>query len=307
MEHSPVDDLYFELFGEYPSKAGSALERLATIAYAEVKAKKAAVDQRLRGTYSKSSYQIDGLAETNEGQEMIEAKDYTIHKKKVGRGDIQKLSGALSDLDNISKGIFASATDYTKPAKQYAESSPQMPNAKPIELYDIRPSTELDENGRIKKICFKMHIVNPVFEKGTYMPVFTKKGYDKLQKDNLLGKPIEMHLENFYDINNNIVVTFNQLTIEVSKKVDLNSNDSQISGTWDLHNLFIPIKKQMYELENIDYKIPISREIEEFSIESDGNPCLLVRSADGEINKLLTDKELKKYKIDNDGSVVKNN
>lgn len=305
MKHSPVDELYYKLFGEYPTKAGTALERLATIAYTEVKANKSAVDQRLKGTYSKSKYQIDGLAETDDGQEMIEAKDYTIRNDKVGRDDIQKLSGALSDLENISKGVFASATDYTKPAKQYAESTPQMPNAKPIELYDIRPSTELDEKGRVKKICVKMHIVNPVFEKGTYIPVFTKKGYDKLQKDNLLGKPIEMLFGNFYDINNNIVVTFTQLTAEVSKKLDLNSNDSQISGTWELPHLFIPINKQMYELEKINYKIPISREIEEFYIENEGEPCLLIRSLDRSIDKLLTDKDLKKYKFNDDGSVTK--
>lgn len=305
MKHSPVDELYYKLFGEYPTKAGTALERLATIAYTEVKANKSAVDQRLKGTYSKSKYQIDGLAETDDGQEMIEAKDYTIRNDKVGRDDIQKLSGALSDLENISKGVFASATDYTKPAKQYAESTPQMPNAKPIELYDIRPSTELYEKGRVKKICVKMHIVNPVFEKGTYIPVFTKKGYDKLQKDNLLGKPIEMLFGNFYDINNNIVVTFTQLTAEVSKKLDLNSNDSQISGTWELPHLFIPINKQMYELEKINYKIPISREIEEFYIENEGEPCLLIRSLDRSIDKLLTDKDLKKYKFNDDGSVTK--
>ena len=305
MKHSPVDELYYKLFGEYPTKAGTALEHLATIAYTEVKANKSAVDQRLKGTYSNSKYQIDGLAETDDGQEMIEAKDYTIRNDKVGRDDIQKLSGALSDLENISKGVFASATDYTKPAKQYAESTPQMPNAKPIELYDIRPSTELDEKGRVKKICVKMHIVNPVFEKGTYIPVFTKKGYDKLQKDNLLGKPIDMLFENFYDINNNIVVTFTQLTADVSKKLDLNSNDSQISGTWELPNLFIPINKQMYELEKINYKIPISREIEEFYIENEGEPCLLIRSLDRSIDKLLTDKDLKKYKFNDDGFVTK--
>lgn len=31
MKHSPIDDLYNELFGEYPQKAGTALERLATM------------------------------------------------------------------------------------------------------------------------------------------------------------------------------------------------------------------------------------------------------------------------------------
>ena len=61
----------------------------------------------------------------------------------------------------------------------------------------------------------------------------------------------------------------------------------------------------MYALEKIDYKIPISRDTEEFTIENNGNPCLLIRSLDGNIDKLLTDKELKKYKFNDDGSVTK--
>ena len=43
---------------------------------------------------------------------MVEAKDYSIEGKKVGRGDIQKQAGALNDLP-IKQGIFASAIDYT--------------------------------------------------------------------------------------------------------------------------------------------------------------------------------------------------
>lgn len=306
MKHSPVDELYYKLFGEYPTKAGTALERLATIAYTEVKANKSAVDQRLKGTYSNSTYQIDGLAETDDGQEMIEAKDYTIRNAKVGRDDIQKLSGALSDLENISKGVFASATDFTRPAKQYAESTPQMQNAKPIELFDIRPSTELDEKGRIKKICVQINIVAPNFERGSYKPVFTKDGYEKMQNDGLLGQPIEMRLEKFYDIDGKECTSFLELTENISKNLDINTQDSNICGTWDLNHMYIPFpNNKMYELDKIDYSIPIIRDNEEFTIESDGTPCLLIRSSDGKVDKLLTDKELKKYKFGNNGSVTK--
>lgn len=306
MKHSPVDELYFKLFGEHPTKAGTALERLATIAYAEVKSTKASVDQRLKGSYSDSTYQIDGLAETDNGQEMIEAKDYTIRNDKVGRDDLQKLSGALLDLESISKGIFASATDYTKPAKQYADSTPQMPNAKPIELFDVRPSTEFDEKGRVKKICVRINIVAPAFENGSYKPVFTKDGYDKLQIDGLLGQPIEMHLEKFYDKNGKECTSFLQLTENISKNLNLNTQDTNISGTWKLKHTFIPFpNNKMYELDRIDYSIPIVHDYEEFTIESDGTPCLFIRSSDGKVDKLLTDKELKKYKFGNNGSVTK--
>ena len=307
MEHSPIDELYFKLFGEYPSKPGTALERLATIAYREVKAKQTAVDQRIKGSYSDSTYQIDGLAETDDGLEMIEAKDYTIRNDKVGRNDLQKLSGALLDLKDISKGVFASATDYTKPAKQYANTTPKMPNAKPIDLLDIRPSTELDEKGRIKKICIRINTITPEFEKGTYMPIFTKNGYDALQKDGLLGKPLQIQLENFYDKKKNIVNTFHKLINEVSKNIDLSSNVSQIKGTWITSEMYLTINNQMYELDKIDYSIPISIEEKEFTIENDGTPCLLIRSYDRKIDKLLTDEQLKKYKFNDDGSVTKSN
>lgn len=53
-------------------------------------------DQHLRGEYSETDYQIDGL--NLDEQKAIEAKDYTIDNRKVGRPDLQKLQGALSDL-----------------------------------------------------------------------------------------------------------------------------------------------------------------------------------------------------------------
>ena len=70
MKHSPIDDLYNELFGEYPQKAGTALERLATIAYNEICAQRTMVDQHMKGTYSGTDYQLDGLAVRNGQQEI---------------------------------------------------------------------------------------------------------------------------------------------------------------------------------------------------------------------------------------------
>lgn len=50
----------------------------------------------------------DGLLN---GETMVESKDYTIDDRKVGRPDLQKLQGALTDLPQIKDGIFTSATD----------------------------------------------------------------------------------------------------------------------------------------------------------------------------------------------------
>ena len=39
---------------------------------------------------------------------------------EVGRPDLQKLQGALTDLPQIKEGYFTSATDYSCDAKKYA-------------------------------------------------------------------------------------------------------------------------------------------------------------------------------------------
>lgn len=307
MEKSPSDELYYKLFGEYPSKSGIALERLATIAYNEIMANKAWVDQRIKGRYSDSVYQLDGLIATNEGQKMLEAKDYSIRGSKVGRDDLQKLSGALLDIDNISKGVFASATDYTKPAKKYAESTIKMPNAKPIELYEIRPSTEEDEKGRVKKICIQMNIVTPDFNNGKYIPFFSKDAYKALELDGLLGIPINVQFDNFYDKNGNIKLTLLELTKSVSKEIQLHKVSSEINGVWELKNLYISLPNgKLYELDRIEYNIPIITDKEDIVIECNESPCLLIRSVDHKIDVLLTEEKLKKYKFEEDGTVTKN-
>ncbi len=306
MEKSPSDELYYQLFGKYPSKSGAALERLATIAYNEICAHEAWVDQHIKGTYSNSVYQLDGLVATNEGQKMIEAKDYSIRGSKVGREDLQKLSGALLDMENISKGVFASATDYTKPAKQYAEATIKMPNAKPIELYEIRPSTKEDEKGRVKKICIQMNVVAPDFNNCKYIPFFSKDAYKALELDGLLGIPINMQFDNFYDKNGNIKLTLLELTKSVSKEIQLHKVSSEINGVWELKNLYILLPNgKLYELDRIEYNIPIITDKEDFVIECNESPCLLIRSVDHKTDVLLTEEKLKKYKFEEDGTVTK--
>ena len=40
-------------------------------------------------------------------------------------------------------------------------------------------------------------------------------------------------------------------------------------------------------------------------ITQEGKPILLIRNLDGSTNKLLTDEELKKYQVMDDGTVIK--
>lgn len=306
MKHSPIDDLYNELFGEYPQKAGIALERLATIAYNEICAQRTMVDQHIKGTYSGTDYQLDGLAVRNGQKEMIEAKDYSISGEKVGRDDIQKLNGALVDLDAVHRGVFASATDYTKPAIEYAMASKIMPHSKPIDLYQVRNSTELDEKGRIKVIHIDINAFWLDFDKGKYKPIFTKNGRDCILRDFPKNTELAYTLSEFTDKEGNVKKTIAELSSTTNKEVKMDAEQKVVEGIWDLQGLYVRFPNgKYYEIARVEYSIPISVCKASFDITREGKACLFVKSQDGAINTLLTDKQLKQYRFKDDGSVEK--
>ena len=141
-EKSSIDEFFHGIYGFYPEKAGQAYELLVNAALKIInKDLDVKYNQFKEGIYSQQKYQLDGI---KDDKESIEAKDYTIRNEKVGRPDVQKQEGGLIDLP-YEGGIFASATGYTRNAEKYAEGTYKNPNGKPIDLYDIRPSTEEDE------------------------------------------------------------------------------------------------------------------------------------------------------------------
>ena len=96
---SPVEDLYREVFGLLPKKSGEAYERLAAIALHLIAGGSVVHDDKLRGQFSQTLYQIDAHHRGGDGtSRMAEAKDYSEAERKVGRPDLQKLGGALPDL-----------------------------------------------------------------------------------------------------------------------------------------------------------------------------------------------------------------
>ena len=133
-EPSLYDDLYYELTGSYLAKEGAAYEKLSAAVIGILQKKGVSHDMRIRGQ-SGSVYQIDGLVEKII---MIEAKDYAKRNHKVSRSDLQKQEGALIDLPRVGEGYFASATGYTKPARQYAEGTKTNEHAKPITPFNMK-------------------------------------------------------------------------------------------------------------------------------------------------------------------------
>lgn len=297
---SPIDELFFELYGYYPKKAGQSFEMIVAAAFKLLLDKDVEYDQRIRGDYSQTVYQLDGLITDNNDKSMVEAKDYTIDERKVGRDDIQKLQGALTDIP-IDKGIFASATDFTKPAKKYADGSSKNPLHKQIELFHIRPSTEEDEKGRIKKIIvdIKMHV--PDYEHGKYQFVWEKEGWEKFEQDGFVGKEISMHIEEFYDKDGNVITTLHELTSQNQLGTTW-VEDYVAKGTWILKGGHFKYNGQLYAIRGLQYEVAFLVSHNQLIIEGGGSPKIYIKSETGSINKLITDKDLKKIKF-SDGKI----
>lgn len=104
---SPIDLLFEDMFGNKPNKDGTAYEILSA-AVMKLLEENALVkhDEKLKGTFSNTFYQLDVLIQQEARKEMGEAKDYTKKGSKVGRPDLQKLAGALIDLSEVDGGVF---------------------------------------------------------------------------------------------------------------------------------------------------------------------------------------------------------
>ena len=306
-KNSIVDDLYYQLYGEHQTKEGQALERLSAVAFKLLEeARKVQYDQQVRAKYSGTVYQVDGLLGEGEQQVMIEAKDYTVRGEKVGRADLQKLEGALTDLD-IAEGRFVSATDYTNRAKPYAKSTEDNPKQNPISLYHVRPSTMEDEKGRIKTIQVTIEASGLEFERGKYMPLINSKFFETI-KDRVSenGDKQCTALSHFYDVDGNVVEVFENITRQLNCRLPEKFEKGYVlEGKWDFENPvyveMIPFGKVL--IDAIQYKIPTYTDVCTFSINQDGHPVLLIKSEDGSINKLFTDQQLKQYVFD--GGTIK--
>lgn len=307
-KNSIVDELYYKLFGEHQTKEGQALEHLTALAFKVLNEERnVRYDLQMRGKYSKTVYQIDGMLEEGDNQKMVEAKDYSVQGKKVGRADLQKLEGALTDLD-IAEGCFVSATDYTNRAKPYAESTKVNPKQNPIDLYHIRPSNKDDEQGRIKTIEVNLIAHGLEFEKGTYIPVFNQEDFKRIE--HLVpqnGHQLTLTLYLFYDACGNICDTFENITKQLNSRLPDNFIKGYVmKGEWKFNQptyIDIPPYGRLC-IDSLKYEIPTYTDEMKFTLNQEGEPVLLVKSEDGTINKLITDHQLKSYKFD-DGRITK--
>jgi hypothetical protein len=258
---SPIEKIFKDIFGYLPKKQGVAYERLTAIASYLLEAGNVHHDVHIRGQFSDTLYQLDvhHTKATGETASMGEAKDYTKKGQKVGRGDLQKLAGALPDLDSIDSGMFFSATGYTKPARKYARVAQNFEGGKPIYLYVLRPSTELDESGFIKTIVIHIHVESLQPNHGKWVPHLTDRGNGALKtllRHDEPGCKFNIMLDACLDEHGNEVLTLHDLTSKGYGDVNVETNEAHASFL--LTRLFIKVDNVLAEIRGLEYEIPCS-------------------------------------------------
>lgn len=301
---SVIDDLFCEIYGYKPNKDGQAYEMLASAVLKLLTEKSTVIhDERLRGNCSETLYQLDLLLKNNDTQYMGEAKDYTERASKVGRSDIQKLAGALTDL-NVEGGLFFSATDYTGPAQKYANATVPM-IGKEIKLFHLRPSVERDEQGRVKKIIFSIHLYIPDYAKAKFIPVWTnasrQKGQEIIDKG-LLRNGQSLRVDTIYHKDGTMMTTVRDLTA-LGFGGEFGSN---AQGSFILPGGHVQVGEYMLEIHGIMYDVPFIETVEDVVIEGKGIPKLFVKEENGAIDKLITDIDLKRVLFTADGEAKLN-
>jgi len=294
-EKSPIDDFFFSLFGYYPKKSGEAYELMANAALKIINEKERVFyDQYVKSEHSKQIYQIDGIIE----ERSLEAKDHTIKNEKVTRPEVQTQEGGLIDLP-FKGGIFASATGYTRNAKKYAIGTETNPIAKKIDLYNIRPSTISDEEGRIRTCILEFTIAKLNFEKAINTPIITKEGYDTLCKMFPEGE-IPIAIDAIYNTDGSIFISMGDWTHSLNFEYTLEDKKTEIKGEVNFDGKFIKVNSQLIGINEIKYEVPIQRITEKIIIQNDGNACLYVNNEDGTVDTLLTDIQMKNIMFDDD-------
>jgi hypothetical protein len=297
---SPIEDIFEKIFGYVPPKRGTAFERLAAIAsYMLEKKGQVEHDARVRGKFSETLYQIDVLHSAEGGTKMGEAKDYSEQHEKVGRGDLQKLSGALPDLDSINEGIFFSATGFTGPAKKYAAVASNLTGGKPISLYELRPSTKLDEKGFLKTIVVNMRAWLPLPSQAKWSACLTESGEKALKallKDGEKSRTFNVTIDGFWNHAGSKVLP---LDLTSCGLVDTTTNKQ--CACFLLKNHFIKVEGALVEIRGLEYEIPFNCHEWEMKITDDSEQRFVMLDGKGKVLMFFPDKQLRNFSFDESG------
>ena len=287
---SDIDIMFHKIFGFIPNKKGEALEIFSATIQELLTNTPVTHNQEMLGSHSGTSYQIDTKT-LSDGKVIIgEAKDYSYSSftKKVGRADIQKLAGALGDLTEVSEANFFASTDYTNPAKNYANASASI--AKPINLNIIRPTNEDDLSGYISSI--KINITYQIYQKNNAkFTIHFTEAANQILKSLCPEGTYQFQLEFFYDCDGRNILSLYDLT--KNEYGLINKDTCSVQGTFLLPNHFIVYRENLLEIKGLEYDIPVKIEESTLEIAPNDTSCLTLKDKDNNIIAIFPEEKIK--------------
>jgi hypothetical protein len=134
------------------SKTGTAYEVLAAMVCKALEEQNAVIhDIKLRGRTG-VKHQIDICVETKTGKRtlLVECKDFSVGKRKVGLGVIRNFESVVADIRPDEAWVVI-CVGFTRDARKFAKAT----GIKPIIM---RTFEDKDEIGRIKNIILNIHV-----------------------------------------------------------------------------------------------------------------------------------------------------
>lgn len=262
-------------------------------------------DAVLKGDHSGTAYQIDVLHRDSDSQSMGEAKDYSLRGGKVGPADVQKLVGALCDLDYIDTGVFWSATNYTEPARLYAEAAFEM-SGKSITLMVLRPSTPEDESRFVRTIITTGRHYFPLVDESRFTVHWTQEGREILLASiprHQTHMTFDVNMQEILDADGTVVTSLAALT---KKGYAWPSEDNISRVCYWLPGLFMDANGMRVPILGIEYEMPFYVHTTSAEVTTTSPYSLVVVDENGKPAQVLTEANLQSYHFDEQKNVNPN-
>ena len=303
-EYKNMDEYFKLIFGYNPPKRGTGYELLvAAVLKILNEGQDVTHNVQQSGLYSKDKYQIDALVKNKLATIFVECKDNTEKDKPTPRADILKLAGALNNLD-INMGILASATGFTKPTIQYSESTKVNPHAKEIELFLIRPSNDEDTKGLIMSLCVSLDMETIDHENSKLIPIMDIEQVQHILKEQ--GYKAGDKFETTHSVLFREDGSIYKYVSEIANDKTFNNPDEDgvCRGSFYFEEkVFISLCEHLVEVKRIDYEIRHKViHIPEF-VKIEDRALLKVESQDKQIDRIITEKQLKSIVFNKDGTI----
>lgn len=299
-----MDDVFEQIFGYKPSKRGKGFEMLAGAVLKIINdANDITHDVKKTGLFSSDLYQIDILVDDNKESLFVEAKDYSERKSKTGRGDAQKLAGALNNLD-IDKGLLISATGFTKPTIKYSKSTKVNPNAKEINLCLIRPANDKDTENLILEI-----VVDATFQMMDHSKSKTNMrlnqeslniAMEELRNEGLGTGQYEARVDEFFDKNGaHTSYVHDVITTKLPSEVE-----GEHKGTWIPETeTFVKFRDKLIKIDGVEYEFIYNTHTIKDFVHIKEEPILIAKSEDLGLDYIITKRQLEGITFGTNGNI----